>query len=232
MISNKIDRISGFRVLTLAFCLTLAAIGSDATAESKKLIQIVIDNSGALQNSETGQRTQSAWLQLISREMQRGAGRNNLVHIVTTHNPRTVWEGRGSALLRSYKLLVEPEIKQVTDGCNELGAALKRVRQHVARNLADEIEIYVFSSLIPTGAPCDKIRIQLPQPVPATIDLRSLIQPELTRLSFLWAEENQEVVWADFIERSGMLNDLIDYGVAYSIKGEVATRQEIVDMLQ
>lgn len=221
-----------FRKLTITLGFLFTVICTNATADSRKLVQIVIDNSGALQNSETGQKIQFAWLQLVARDMQRGAGQNDLVHIVTTHNPRTVWEGRGSTLLRSYKLLVEPEIEQVPDGCNELGAALTRVRQHIARSLADEIEIYVFSSLIPTGAPCDKVRIQLPQPVPATIDLRSLIQPELTRLSFLWVEENQEVVWADFVERSGLLNDLIDYGVAYSIKGEVATRQEIVDMLQ
>lgn len=219
-------------LLTLAICVFAITTGSAARAEANKLIQIVIDNSATLQNPEEAVKFQAAWMLLFAKELRGSAGRDAQVHIVTTQNPRTVWEGPAPTLQNSFGLLVQSEIQHVADGCNELGTALDRVKQHISRTPTDDVEIYVFSSLIPTGAPCKDARIVLPQPVPQTIDLRSLVRPELSRLEFMWAEEGQAAVWADYFERSGLVETMNAQGVAFSLRGETTTRQKIIEAVQ
>jgi hypothetical protein len=217
------------RLLALALLLSFPITA--AHAQTDKLIQIIIDNSSALRNPEQGAAAYGGILVFKARELQGVAGRNAKVHIVTTHNPRTIYDGEARRLFGSLQSLVAPQIKHQPEGCNQLGEAIERVRAHIARHAAKEVEIYVISSLIPTGAPCKNLRIKLPQPVPPNVDYQSLLQPQTTLLQFFWADRQQENVWAKAIEASGMLERIRNQGVDYAIRGEDSTRQYIADRI-
>jgi len=220
------------KVRLLALALLLAFPVTAAHAQTDKLIQFIIDNSSALRNPQQGAAAYGGILLFKARELQGVAGRNAKVHIVTTHNPRTIYDGEARNLFPDLQRIVAPQIKHQPAGCNQLGEAIERVRAHIARHAVKEVEVYVISSLIPTGAPCKNLRIRLPQPIPSNVDYQSLVQPETTVLQFFWADRQQETVWGKAIEASGLLERIRNQNVDFAIRGEDSTRQYIADQIR
>lgn len=214
------------RKLTAALACTAALLFS-VPAHADKLIQIIFDNSGALQNADQGILFGATFLNDLATKLQGSAGRNSVVHVVVTNNPRTIFEGSGRDLKTALDTYGAQEIAHVPDGCNQLAEAIDRASLFASQQVVDEIETYVFSSLIPTGAPCNT-RIRLPQPVPANINLRDLVRPETTVLKFLWADRQQERVWADYIRKSDLLQRIRDQEVDFTISGERTTQNFVI----
>lgn len=213
------------------FLISVSLIVTTGHAQAQKLVEIIVDNSATLRNPDQGVAAYGAIIFDLARQLSGSAGRDTIAHIVTTHNPRSIYDGDARKLSRSLTQLIVPEIQHQPKGCNQLGDAIERVRSHISRNTATEVEIYVISSLIPTGAPCKNLRVRLPQAIPANVNYQSLLQPKTTKLHFFWADRQQEAVWSQAIERSGMLERLQKQEVDYSIRGEQATRQFITDRL-
>ena len=210
------------RIMTAA-ALSMAVLIS-TPAQAQKVYQVIIDNSGALRNPDDALKFGAGFLNDLADKLTGSAGRNALAHVVTTHNPRTIYEGNAKGLRAALDQYGAEVIRPVKDGCNQLDEAIDRTRSFAARYNVTEVETYVFSSLIWTPSPCANYRIKLPQPVPQQIDVRSLLLPQTTVLKFFWVDRQQETVWADHIEGNGMLGRIREQEVDYAIRGELATR--------
>lgn len=215
------------RLIIVSFMLVSGAV----TAQADKLIQIIIDNSGTLQNHEQADFAIRGFLGLKATEFRRSEFRDATVHIVTTHDPRTIYEGPARGLSRAITPLILPEVKFQQEGCNQLDEAINRMSRNVASRSATEVEIYVFSSLIHTGAPCVDVDLDLPQAVPSTIDITSLMPQQTTVLHFLWAHRLQEQTWANAIQRSPIFQTMREQGIDYIIRGEAVTTQFVLENL-
>jgi len=183
-------------------CALLPLSSAVLGAPPAKTIQVVVDNSGTLQHAQEGAQNERQLLYHLAELRKKGAGRDALINVIALNNPRNIFEGTPSQLFKRGAELV-PKLNVLKDGCSDFQGAFERVRENVRLSQAREVEVYVFSSLIHTGAPCDNAVIQLPQAAPTELDLSFLKD---AKVRFLWVHHLQKGPWLELLGRAGLRN--------------------------
>lgn len=195
---------------TLALCagLLIATVTTALGAEPPRhSIQIVIDNSAALQGVEIAEGLKRQLLFHVTELRKRSEWKFARVHIVSTNNPRNLYVGSPVDLFRNGSPVLS-QIATVKNGCSDLLGAFDQVRLNLELEKPQTALVLVFSSLIHTGAPCDRVSITLPQPVPEKLDL-AFLKSDGMRLRFFFVHHLQMRPWADFIKKSEVSNATI-----------------------
>ncbi|MEM7492320.1 MAG: hypothetical protein AAF296_03000 [Pseudomonadota bacterium] len=206
------------------FFAALAALGTLAaspalTQERPLLIEVIVDNAGTLLNADQSKNALIALLGNISDPYrQRRQYQNAIIHIVTTHNPRSVWRDTPRRLYQSIPELVET-LAPVTTGCGDLVEAFERVANNIKRTPAAETKIVVFASLFHTGYPCDGQVLKIPQPLPSDLKTEGLTPEGISEIRFYWADRRQQLTWRKGLEDNGLLARLNEAGAQFSIDG-------------
>ena len=200
--------------LILSLCWVITAC-ADAPPPSLS-IQVVIDNSAVLAQPEQALAQQKRLLFELTQLRKRHDSRHADIQIVSTNYPRNLWVGTPQRLRMEGKTVLE-QVAMVENGCSDLRGAFDQVRMNLRRQPAQEVRVFVFASLIDTGAPCGgETVIRLPQAPPAGLDL-AFLDERVSTLKFYWAHPLQVKPWFDLLEGQGLTQrantDPFDLGV-------------------
>lgn len=197
-------------------------LGSPApAAEPPPLsVQVIVDQSALLQKPAEASKFQKRLLHHLTELRKRRGTENAEIRIVSVNDPRNLWVGSPRDLFHGRALL--PLLDVVDNGCADLAGAFEQVRTNLRLRPGAEVRVYVFSSLIHTGAPCDRSEINLPQPPPAGLDLTFLAETARA-LKFYWVHPLQEEPWTDFLEKQGFLERQRRGQLAFALHDEAST---------
>jgi len=191
--------------LALALVAMVAVMVHATRAEQNKyLIIVVLDNSAALQGVDLAEGLKKQLLFQVTELRKKSELRQAAVRIVSVNNPRVLWSGTPMELFRNGGALLS-RIGVVKNGCADILGALDHVRLIIELEQPVRVDLYVFSSLIHTGSPCDKVSITLPQPAPEQLDL-SFLSNEKTRIRFYFVHHLQLRPWHEMLKRIGLKN--------------------------
>ena len=188
--------------LFLPACALMLLSSSVLSASSTKTIQVIVDNSGTLQHVQEGLRSEHRLFYNLTELRKKSSYREALINVISLNNPRNIFEVTPNQLFRRGAELV-PRLNVIKDGCSDIVGAFERVKENVRLKGTTDVEVYVFSSLIHTGAPCDNAVIELPQEAPKDLDLSFL---KNAKVRFLWVHHLQKGPWLELLSRSGLLN--------------------------
>ncbi len=187
---------------TFIFILTLFILPFVAkAAEGPVSINVLIDNSATLLNVADAQEVQKLLLHQITQLRKKRETRFAVVNIVSLNDPRNLFVGTPKTLLRNARSLL-PKLGVVINGCMDLAGAFEQVRTNVENAQAGRVEVYIVSSMIVTGAPCDSMTINLPHPAPKGLDLAFLTERR-AKLRGYWVNHLQMRPMLDAFRNAG-----------------------------
>ena len=187
---------------TFIFILTLFILPFVAkAAEGPVSINVLIDNSATLLNVADAQEVQKLLLHQITQLRKKRETRFAVVNIVSLNDPRNLFVGTPKTLLRNARSLL-PKLGVVINGCMDLAGAFEQVRTNVENAQAGRVEVYIVSSMIVTGAPCDSMTINLPHPAPEGMDLAFLTERR-SKLRGYWVNHLQMRPMLDAFRQAG-----------------------------
>ncbi len=187
---------------TFIFILTLFILPFVAkAAEGPVSINVLIDNSATLLNVADAQEVQKLLLHQITQLRKKRETRFAVVNIVSLNDPRNLFVGTPKTLLRNARSLL-PKLGVVINGCMDLAGAFEQVRTNVENAQAGRVEVYIVSSMIVTGAPCDSMTINLPHPAPKGLDLAFLTERR-SKLRGYWVNHLQMRPMLDAFRNAG-----------------------------
>jgi hypothetical protein len=178
--------------------LALPAVGQ----EQGRSIQVIVDNSGALQNAGVAEPLKKQLLFHVTELRKSREFKTARVHVISTNNPRNLFVGTPVDFFRNGAGLLS-SIATVQNGCADLVGALEQAKLNVELDRPSEIDVYVFSSLIHTGSPCDKVTIELPQQAPKDLDFRWLTAENI-RVRFYFVHHLQVKSWLEALRAAGL----------------------------
>jgi len=203
-----------FCLALVGFVALLVSHSSGHAGTNGRSIQLVVDNSAALQGAEIAESLKRQMSFHVSELRKRSEFKTARVHIISINNPRNLWVGTPVELFRNGAG-VPGQIAVVQNGCADVLGALDQLLLNVELERPERVDVYVFSSLIHTGSPCDKVTIELPQPVPKNLDLSKLAKENI-RVRFYFVHPLQVRPWAEAIRQAGLKS--------WSIHDEETTR--------
>ncbi len=178
-----------FRISLLLLAIIFSAF--PVHAEEKVSIQVIVDNSAALQNQKEAANAKKRLFFLLSELRKKRGFRNAAVTVISTNNPRTLWKGRPKDVFRNGAELLS-KIEPVENGCSDLVGAFGQARDNLAIERPDKKVVIVIGSMIHTGVPCEKKTITLPQDAPRNLDLGFMND---TKLILHWCHALQKSPW-------------------------------------
>ena len=188
---------------TITLCLSLVFFWTiPAQADSKISIVVLLDNSAALRNDLEAEEFKKFLFFHLTELRKRHATKRARINIISINNPRNLWTGTATDLFRNGKEVLK-HIPIVKNGCSDLSGAFLQIGLNLQRRPVDRIRVYVFSSLIHTGAPCDGKKIELPQTAPDDLDL-SFLADRATSIRFYWVSHLQVKPWLAHMRGSGI----------------------------
>lgn len=185
----------------------LVALSTNALAQERIAVEILIDDSGVLLDAEAAQSHKLMLLAHLKTLATKRAGANAKVEVISTAFGRTVWSGTPLAIRRNparAQALVDA-IASDPGRCNNLPGAFAELRSNLAqldREGVHAAHIIVFSSLVHTKRPCDDLTtITLPQLPPTEGDIAGALasSPNVRSVSFFWVSPHQRIVWEQFL---------------------------------
>lgn len=193
-----------------AYLLSLSLSFSPLALAGKSIvgIQIVMDDSGVLQNPEDAQHYKMAMFAGIQRLARRRSLAHAHIDLISTSYGRTVWSGTPLELKRYPARAQELLDKSKSDAsrCNNLPGAfaeLKSNLEDMPGRGKEEVHVLIFSSLIHTPRPCDEMtRIALPQLPPAEGEFNEAFMSslDLKSVTFYWVSPFQKRPWKEFLK--------------------------------
>lgn len=219
---------SSFKI-TLAVILMCAVSFASTAAQAetyKRLVQIIVDDTGALQDEvdpgsySTARETFSNFVSGLSSRY----GRDTLVIVTSQYGARNVWSGEARMIRRSSQNQgLQNFIQQSWGGCSDLIRVFQLLEDNIYLYPAEEYEVIFFSSLIHTGDPCEQVNFSAEMELPAEFltklkDFHGRFKPAL---GFYWVFDNG---------RSKIREQLVKFSrensVDYVLKVESETRTE------
>ncbi len=192
-------------LFTALTALTLFSAPLCAASEKAAFV-FVNDDSGAMTDMEHVPQLRDRMLKQFNtlKKKARRYARADLV-LISTSKARPVWYGKISDLGGKRGHEVIDRTTNDPKRCNQIAASFKAVRNAIKqldRQGATEIHIVVFSSLISTPIPCDKIvRIDLPQ-LPVQVDWLASLTPtdHVNSVTFYGVNTHQHPVYTQSLE--------------------------------
>jgi hypothetical protein len=182
----------------------LGFVGGDGHAKPESIsIQFVVDNSGARQGAADDPLKRLLFH--LSELRKSRHFQNATINIVSQNQPRNLWVGTPMELFRNGREVLG-KIVPVVNGCSDLvGALLDQVQLNLEMQKPSKAYVFVFSSLIHTGSPCNEVTIELPQAVPKNLDVTFLAKSEIS-VRFLWVHSLQVKPWLEAVRKAGLSN--------------------------
>ena len=188
-------------LMIFSSCSGTFARGSSTT------IQIIIDDSGVLVDSENADKYKLILLGHLKQLTRKREFATAHIDVISTSIGRTVWSGAVSDLKRRPEraLALIESIKTKQESCNNLPAAFNELKSNLTalkRQSFTKAHVLVFSSLIHTPRPCDKTtKIVLPQVPPVKGNINgALASSKIVRsINFYWVSPHQKNVWEEFL---------------------------------
>lgn len=209
---------------TLAAALSFAFSGLGAAQEiNHNTVMLILDNSGAVQDASSTDRTRPTFLQarraIIEHLSDRLSKRDHLV-ILSVTRPKVVWEGRGNRVMHRKNFVLANYLDTPVNGCADFEKVGRVIRRQVRALPSPPTEVVVLSSLVHTGSPDVKGD-------PCPYDPQNYSPPEgfLDTLKQMILDHHAavELLWVD----EGVIDDVDDYffdaGVDVTLKGELQT---------
>lgn len=190
------------RTLMLALVAMFLVVSGANAATGRISVNLIIDNSATLLAVPGAQENLRKLLYHVTKLWDRRAYRDAVVSLVTLNDPRNLFVGSAKDLRRNIDS-VWPETGVVINGCSDHEAAFRQVETNVLSQNAERVEIYMLSSLIHSGQPCDEVIIDLPHPMPDGIDL-SFLDGRDAKLRIYWAHHLQIPGGLDLFRRFGL----------------------------
>jgi len=207
-------------------CVSLFWTGASEAESYKRLVQIIVDDTGALQDEldpgsyGTARDVFSSFLASLSSRY----GRETLVIVTSQYGARNVWSGEARMIRRaSQNAGLQNFISQPWGGCSDLVRVFRLLEDNIYLYPAQEYEVIFFSSLIHTGDPCQQVNFSAEMELPEEFltklkDFHARYNPTL---GFYWVFDNG---------RSKIREQLVQFsrknGVNYILKVESETRTE------
>lgn len=183
--------------------LSILLIVSSARAEEGPVsITILMDNSATLLNVADAQEVQRLLLHKLTQLRKKRATKNALVNIVSLNDPRNLFTGTPKRLLRNGASVL-PLLGTVRNGCMDLAGALDQMRTNVEMQNPSRVEVFIVSSMIATGAPCEGMTISLPHPMPQDLDLGFLVERK-AKVRVYWVHHLQMRPAFDAFRNAGL----------------------------
>lgn len=192
------------RKLAIFLSCLLMSVGlavQSFAGSGEKTIQVIVDNSGTVQNVEDAKRQERALFWHLTELRKKSKYEDVLINVVSTNNPRNLFVGTPRQLFKHGRELL-PKLEVVKNGCSDILGAFHTVKQNILLSRAKEAEVYVFSSLI-HAFPCENVVITLPQDVPAGLDI-SFLKEAKSKVTFFWVHNLQVRKWLSFLQQSGL----------------------------
>lgn len=212
------------KFITLAAVLSFGISGLVTAQEADhKTVLLILDNSGAVQDASSTDRTRPTFLQarraMIEHLSDRLSKRDHLV-ILSVTRPKVVWEGTGNRVMHRDNFVLANYLDTPVNGCADFDKVGRVIRRQVRALPAPPTEVVVLSSLVHTGSPEVKGD-------PCPYDPQNYSPPEgfLDTLKQLTLDHRTEVelLWVD----EGVIDDVDEYffdaGVDVTLKGELQT---------
>lgn len=191
-------------LLLVELCIPTLVLAAES--EGPIAIQVLLDDSGVLMESEQAYEQKLALLgHLRSMSRQRRFAQAR-IDVISTSRGRGVWIGTPLDLKGGPKTdaLVQHSVSHPTH-CNNLPAAFSELQmniEHLEQQGFKNIYIIVFSSLIHTPSPCEpSMQITLPQLPPEAGIVEVLTSSDaIQSVAFYWVDHNQRRIWGEFLE--------------------------------
>jgi len=192
-------------IIASILCFTSGAHARGSTIT----LQIIMDDSGVLLDSEVGDKYKhEKLLPHIKLLVRRREFAHAHIDVISTSRARTIWSGSPLDLKRKPRraLNLVNSIKATPESCNNLPGAFDELTSNLKalkRQGFKSAHVIVFSSLIHTPRPCDATtEISLPQSPPVNGNINgALISSELvSSISFYWVAHLQKRIWEEFLE--------------------------------
>jgi hypothetical protein len=140
----------------------------------KSAFILVMDDSGVLTEPERARQQKLMMLAQLKALYTRKQFAQASLNLISTSYGRSVWVGSIADLRSERANEVLTKIEADPKRCNQLEAAFKSVKSSIAQleqRGANDIHVYVFSSMIATPNPCNDLKISLPQlPIPVNFE--------------------------------------------------------------
>lgn len=218
----------------LAMLVLFFVFSGSAFAQSAPPIEVflIVDNGAGHQfTKESDAVRQGLFRQLV--EMGRNKQRRNAkINIITTVRPRIVWAGKPFDI-EDHAESIEQKISYDGKGCTDLVGAFQQIDLGLRSTTAKEVWVFIWSSLIDTGRPCDLSSVKLPQSPPSSIDFSGLAANKMIkRIFFLGVHHEQYKTWFPALERVGMMIRSRKGELFYTmaVMGETQSEVENIDL--
>lgn len=177
--------------------ITLSSPTVSFAQQYDTLLQIIVDDTGALQDAlsdkrETFKGTILNYLKSVSDEY----GRKDYVIVVSQYSSSNVWTGSPRDIVRGRSNQgLQAFLQQRTGGCSDLDALLTIIRDNIELYEFKNSEIVFFSSMIHTDRPCagfvPQSDIALPTSFAGEIE-KYISDNDDMGFSFYWVHDEQD----------------------------------------
>lgn len=215
-----------YLTITMAFLAVIAISTPSHSQEVANLLQIVVDDTGALQDRKdpTNRSTAKETLFKFLRHISNTYSRETKVIVISQFGAENIWSGDPREIKRSGRNTELVEFVQSNwGGCSDLLRIISLFDENMFLNKAKSHEIIFFSSMIHTGKPCDSSTVSIEQRLPDKFlsSLSKIVSSNSVELSFYWVYDDSRSSL-----RSQLVNFIRDNGIKGNIKVEAETRSE------
>ena len=212
------------RKFLTATCLSLLCFKAPAFAGPQDdIVILVLDNSGAVQDSTSSERTRPTFLKArraMIEHLSDELGPKDHLTILSVTRPKVVWEGPGNRITHRDNFVLANYLETHVNGCADFEKVAGVIKRQLRSLPAPPTKIVMLSSLVHTGSPtasgepCPYDPENYSPPSEFKDALRDIALNHHTELSFYWVDE-------------GVIEDVDEYfyeaGLAVEIKGELQT---------
>lgn len=197
-------------------------------AAADETIILVLDNSGAVQDASSGDKTRPTFLQArraIIDQLDKRLGRKDQLIILSVNRPKIIWEGPGHKIKHRDNFVLARFLNARVNGCadfDKVARALSRTIRAVERNPS---EIIFLSSLVHTGSPdtpgdpCPYDPENYAPPTSFLDALKAAQSETQAQLKLYWVDE-------------GVINEVDDYFFSKNLPAEIKGELQTIGVLQ
>lgn len=187
-----------------AFMSTVMFLANSGHAATKI---VVIDNGGTLQAKEGSFAAKKALLNKLVTDNTGYFGESEIAVILTTTGNVEFRQPASSVPATIKALLPDIDFKPTCNSLPEAFAAATDLFKSLPPDQLKGAEIHLFSSLISTPSPCHEFVANVPQPVPAELDVAFLAKKGIP-VTVYWAEGKQKRAWERFFSEQGVVANI------------------------
>lgn len=207
-------------------CAVFAYNSMAEAQEYDRLVQVIVDDTGALQDELDPQSSSNARkaLQKYLSGLSSQYGRGTQVIVASQYGARNVWSGDARMIQRSSQNIgLQRFLQEQWGGCSDLIRLFRLLEDNIYLYSAEEYEVVFFSSLIHTGDPCEGTNFSAEVKLPDEFlgKLKDFHARYEAKLGFYWVFDNGRSKIREQLVTFSRNND-----IDYILKVESETRSE------